>query len=960
MKKKTTLLFLLTLFIVSALSLSTAFAQYEPYTQMSLPEGAKARFGTGSFGYISYFPNGVDTQFAISSSIGIWLCDAETLQVQDLLTGHNGPVYSESFSPDGSTLAMGLGNGIVELWDVATRTLLETHQAHTGTVWNVKFSPDGQTLATGGDNIPGVTKGDGIVHLWDVATGTLRMTLGQTGHIRSVSFSPDGQTLAAMLDNGTVELWGVATYTHRETLAVKPNRIKGISFSPDGQTLAGWDSWPISVHLWDVATGTLTKTLSETLPWYPGRIRSVSFSPDGQTLAVDTEYGSLLWDAPAGVLRKLLKEHSLAVNGVGFSPNSRTLVTRRSNVVYLWDADTGVLRKTLEGHTDPVFRMSFSSNGQTLATSGTNWGNENTDDTVRLWEASTGELLKTFKGHTGYIFDIRFSPDGSTLVVWSEDAVYLWDATTGTLRNTFTEQRGWHTYVVGFSPDGGALSHGNIVLLADVVTGACRETLEGGGSTLISSSPDGSILATRPYLDRYSNQVHLWDTATGTLRTTLTEPTGADWYRIVYSISFSPDGSIAATGSGLGFYIFIEPLSEISDPQAEAGRDDAVRLWNATTGEQKSTFKGHMDSVLSVSFSPNGQILASGGYDKTVRLWDVGTGALNATLTEHTEPVMNVSFSPDGQMLASGGYDKMVRLWDVGTGALNATLTEHTEPVMNVSFSPDGQMLASGDLAGQVHLWDVATGTLSSTLKGHVSEIYSINFNSDGSTLATRSADGTVFLWEMKSVGPPSQPTEDINGDGVINIQDLVMVASQFGQTGENKADVNGDGVVNIQDLVLVAAAFGDAPAAPTMYSYATEHLTPEIVQQWLATAKQLARTDATMQRGIAVLETLLAALTPEETALLPNYPNPFNPETWIPYQLAKPSGVIVSIYAADGKLVRTLKLGQQAAGVYASRSRAAYWDGRNEFGESVASGVYFYTLTAGSFSATRKMLIQK
>ena len=108
------------------------------------------------------------------------------------------------------------------------------------------------------------------------------------------------------------------------------------------------------------------------------------------------------------------------------------------------------------------------------------------------------------------------------------------------------------------------------------------------------------------------------------------------------------------------------------------------------------------------------------------------------------------------------------------------------------------------------------------------------------------------------------------------------------------------------------------------------------------------------------MLEQLLVALTPKETTLLPNYPNPFNPETWIPYQLAEPADVTISIYTADGKLVRTLELGHQEVGIYESRSRAAYWDGRNALGEPVASGVYFYTFTAGKFTATGKMLIRK
>ena len=100
--------------------------------------------------------------------------------------------------------------------------------------------------------------------------------------------------------------------------------------------------------------------------------------------------------------------------------------------------------------------------------------------------------------------------------------------------------------------------------------------------------------------------------------------------------------------------------------------------------------------------------------------------------------------------------------------------------------------------------------------------------------------------------------------------------------------------------------------------------------------------------------------LLPKETALLANYPNPFNPETWIPYQLARESNVQIRIHAVNGTLVRTLDLGHQPAGVYQQRSRAAYWDGRNQLGEPVASGVYFYTLTAGDFTATRKMLIKK
>ena len=214
----------------------------------------------------------------------------------------------------------------------------------------------------------------------------------------------------------------------------------------------------------------------------------------------------------------------------------------------------------------------------------------------------------------------------------------------------------------------------------------------------------------------------------------------------------------------------------------------------------------------------------------------------------------------------------------------------------------------------------------------------------------------------INSAGEIIAPTfdADVNGDGSVNIQDLVLIASNIGQTGQNPADANGDGQVNIQDLVLVAGALGTSAAAPSIHLQSLEMFTAADVKSWLSQAQHFNLTDAMAQRGIIFLEQLLAALTPKETALLHNYPNPFNPETWIPYHLSKDAEVTLTIYAVDGQVVRRLALGHQPAGIYQNRSRAAYWDGRNAFGEPVASGIYFYTITAGDFTATRKMLIRK
>ncbi|MDE0323459.1 MAG: leucine-rich repeat domain-containing protein [Candidatus Poribacteria bacterium] len=207
--------------------------------------------------------------------------------------------------------------------------------------------------------------------------------------------------------------------------------------------------------------------------------------------------------------------------------------------------------------------------------------------------------------------------------------------------------------------------------------------------------------------------------------------------------------------------------------------------------------------------------------------------------------------------------------------------------------------------------------------------------------------------------------TSDVNRDDQVNVLDLILVAQLLGSTtpGDSRADVNGDGTINVLDLIVVAQHLGESTegAAPSNVAAVDSlELNPAMIQAWIARARVEDDGSLAFQQGIAKLEQLLALFIPEKTALLHNYPNPFNPETWIPYQLAEPAEVTVHIYAMNGVLVRTLALGYQPAGIYQYRSRAAYWDGKNEVGESVASGVYFYTFTAGDFTATRKMLIMK
>ena len=214
---------------------------------------------------------------------------------------------------------------------------------------------------------------------------------------------------------------------------------------------------------------------------------------------------------------------------------------------------------------------------------------------------------------------------------------------------------------------------------------------------------------------------------------------------------------------------------------------------------------------------------------------------------------------------------------------------------------------------------------------------------------------------------PPAEPAEDtaadVNQDKKVNKTDLLLVVTALGESppANPNFDVNADGTVNIADVLLVIEALDDpvAAAAPSFGETLTA-LDPGRLAMQIDILR--AESDGSMkyEHAIAFFQSLLASIRPTETQLLANYPNPFNPETWIPYQLAKASDVRVTIYDGRGVVVRQLVLGHQAPGFYTSRSRAAYWDGRNALGERVASGIYFYQLQAAGVSSLRKMLILK
>lgn len=224
---------------------------------------------------------------------------------------------------------------------------------------------------------------------------------------------------------------------------------------------------------------------------------------------------------------------------------------------------------------------------------------------------------------------------------------------------------------------------------------------------------------------------------------------------------------------------------------------------------------------------------------------------------------------------------------------------------------------------------DGGTGTNFRISRSVTSGTYYIRVSSYGSRT------GTYTL--LASIG---QIDVDVNGDDVVNVADLVVAATNYGRSDASFAqgDVNGDNTVDRADIMAILDVLDDDSAgAPSVRPAAS-------LQRWIDAAKQLNNTDLDFQKGIAVLEQLLAQLIeaetiPTVTPALPNYPNLFNPETWIPYQLAEAADVTVTIYDVNGHVVRYLDVGHQRAGVYHSRSRATHWDGRNAHGESVPGG---------------------
>ena len=420
-----------------------------------------------------------------------------------------------------------------------------------------------------------------------------------------------------------------------------------------------------------------------------------------------------------------------------------------------------------------------------------------------------------------------------------------------------------------------------------------------------------------------------------------------------------------------------------------AGSNDLHKVWFNGQLVSKTVHGGASDDYqesFPVTLKPGKNALLVAIYDHGGR-WGGHFGFTPDTEYTVLSPDTRFSFSTaETQVKVGDRFTVQFKTKNISDLAGWRSDIKFEPAVLKVSNVREGSFLKQG--GGRTHF---LKGTIDNT-EGRIADVGSTRISEGGvsgegvllSVTFTATANGESRLslrkfqagsstGEAISSQPPDMiitverrayPTSDVNQDGRVNVLDLVLVAQYLGGDAASnpQADVNGDGTINVLDLVLVARHLDESTAGAPSNVAAIDslELDPAMVQAWIAQAALENDGSIAFQRGIANLQRLLASLIPEKTTLLPNYPNPFNPETWIPYHLANPGDVTITIYDSQGTTVRQLKLGHRHEGYYTNRSRAAYWDGRNSVGERVASGVYFYTLTAGDFTATRKMSIRK
>lgn len=454
-------------------------------------------------------------------------------------------ISSVAYSPKGKTIAAGSTNKMIYLWNAETGVLRQVLSGHTDHVTSVSFSPDGNILAS--------ASYDRTIRLWNTETGHYQTTIsGQMGRITSVRFSPDGRTLASASSDGTVLIWNLSSIKQETVPEPDKNSKQNISLTPltEGVKIRFSEGWtnditysPDGSHLaiaGNIGTRICNTTTGRQVALFKASIPTemITYSPDGRMLVCKSRSEIFSIDPMTGKYLYIIPMNN-RFNRFVHSPNGSTIATWGNGPIQLWNAETGQQIQTIKASWYSN-TLAYSPDGKTIA--------YNVNQKVQLWNVEKGKHKQTLSGHTHTVQKVIYAPDGKTLASIGKNIngyssskdleVLLWDAKTGNLKHTLTCNRLITTLL--YSPNGKTLAGGSSIwiYLWDVSSGKIIHKLNGG--TPFKFAPDGRTIA-----GMKDSTIKLWDTLSGAEVKTLKEHTEE-----VNLLQYSPDGKTLTTQSG--------------------------------------------------------------------------------------------------------------------------------------------------------------------------------------------------------------------------------------------------------------------------------------------------------------------------------------------------------------------------------------------------------------------------